>query len=59
MLASILRLNVTHSSPENPYTIPEDNPFVDDDDARSEIYAYAFRQPWRASQDIGDANTGM
>ncbi len=32
-----------------PYTIPTDNPFVSDDDACGEIWAYGFRNPFRFS----------
>ncbi|HWB76285.1 MAG TPA: PQQ-dependent sugar dehydrogenase [Nannocystaceae bacterium] len=29
------------------YTIPDDNPFVDDPDFAPEIFAWGFRNPWR------------
>ena len=45
---SVLRLDV---SGDFPYEIPPDNPFVGDDNVRPEIYAYGFRNPWRASFD--------
>ncbi|WP_415379860.1 PQQ-dependent sugar dehydrogenase [Halosimplex sp. TS25] len=31
---------------ERPYGIPDDNPFVDEDDVMDEIYAYGFRNPF-------------
>lgn len=34
-----------------PYTIPSDNPFVDDPDAFDEIWAYGLRNAWRWSYD--------
>lgn len=49
LLSCILRLDVSKTSAENPYDIPQDNPFVEMDDARSEIYAFGFRNPWRMS----------
>lgn len=56
-LGKILRIDVDPNFvPEGErYAIPEDNPFVDDDAALSEIYAYGLRNPWRFSF---DAETG-
>lgn len=48
MLGKILRIE-THGM--NPYTIPDDNPFVDDPDALDEIWAYGLRNPWKFSFD--------
>ena len=33
--------------PGQPYRVPPDNPFVDNPDARPEIWAYGLRNPWR------------
>lgn len=49
LLGSILRLDV--DSLDGSYTIPADNPFVDDPNARPEVWAYGFRNPWRFSFD--------
>lgn len=59
LLASILRIDVTAQN-DRPYGIPADNPFVDLPDARPEIYAYGFRNPWKISFDsvTGDLWTG-
>jgi glucose/arabinose dehydrogenase len=35
----------------DPYGVPSDNPFVDAEDARDEIWAYGLRNPWRFSFD--------
>ena len=55
LLSCILRLDVTATSKDIPYMIPEDNPFVDLENARHEIFAFGFRNPWRMSF---DAQTG-
>ncbi len=47
LLGSILRIDVNKGSP---YTIPEDNPFVDKN-GMDEIYAYGLRNPFRFSFD--------
>ena len=49
--ASILRIDVDHPGEDLPYTIPEDNPFVDVPGARGEIWAYGLRQIWKFSFD--------
>lgn len=47
LLGKILRINVNG----NPYSIPADNPFVNTNGARKEIWAYGLRNPWRISFD--------
>ncbi len=47
-LAKILRIDV---SPQTGYKIPADNPFVNRQDAKPEIWAYGLRNPWRCSFD--------
>ncbi len=49
--ASILRIDVDHPDPGKPYGIPKDNPFVQTQGARPEIWAYGLRQPWKMSFD--------
>lgn len=51
LLAVMMRLDVDHPDPGRHYSIPKDNPFVGVPDARPEIYAYGFRNPWRFSFD--------
>ncbi|MBP85957.1 MAG: hypothetical protein CMJ64_04440 [Planctomycetaceae bacterium] len=51
LLSAILRLDVDHANGETNYRIPADNPFVDLDGARGEIWAYGLRNPWRMSFD--------
>lgn len=38
------------------YTIPPDNPFVDDGNFAPEIYAWGFRNPWRFSWDLANGD---
>lgn len=52
LLGKMLRID---PSSGDPYAIPEDNPFVDDAEAKGEIWAYGLRNPWRFSF---DAQTG-
>jgi uncharacterized repeat protein (TIGR03806 family) len=61
---SILRLDVDHPEDGKAYGIPPDNPFVDSEDARPEIWAYGLRQPWkmsfdRVTGDLWTANVGQ
>ena len=47
-LGKILRIDINDSL----YTIPFDNPFIDNKKARDEIWAYGLRNPWRFSFDF-------
>ena len=51
LLSSILRIDVDHADAEKNYRIPADNPFVDLQGARGEVWAYGLRNPWRMSFD--------
>lgn len=51
LLASILRIDVDRESNGLAYSIPADNPFVDREGARGEVWAYGLRNPWRMSFD--------
>ncbi|CAN5606642.1 PQQ-dependent sugar dehydrogenase [soil metagenome] len=48
-LGKILRIDVDVD--EGYYSVPDDNPFADDDTAEPEIWAYGFRNPWRCTFD--------
>lgn len=52
-LAKILRIDVNHPGTDRAYSIPADNPFIRNKNARPEIYAYGLRNPWRFSFDTG------
>jgi glucose/arabinose dehydrogenase len=55
VLGKMLRIDVLGAEGDEPYRIPEDNPFVATDGARPEILHYGLRNPFRASV---DAETG-
>jgi putative heme-binding domain-containing protein len=51
LLGKVLRIDVDHEEAGRGYSIPQDNPFRDRADARPEIWAYGFRNPWRFTFD--------
>jgi putative heme-binding domain-containing protein len=51
LLSSILRIDIDGHDPGRNYRIPPDNPFIALPGARSEVWAYGFRNPWRMSFD--------
>lgn len=52
LLGSILRIDVDG---DEPYGIPEDNPFVGEDEFAPETWAYGFRNPYGLSFDLETA----
>jgi len=51
LTASILRIDVDRAEGGRPYSIPPDNPFVHLEEARPEVWAFGFRNPWKMSFD--------
>lgn len=51
LLACILRIDVDNAEEGRAYAVPSDNPFVNLEDARGEIWSYGHRNPWRMSFD--------
>jgi glucose/arabinose dehydrogenase len=56
ILGDILRIDINGAQP---YGIPPDNPFVGRPEARPEIYAYGFRNPYHISFDQGGSHELM
>ena len=50
LLGKMLRIAVQG---QDSYAIPHDNPFIEQNDVRAEIWAYGLRNPWRFSFDRG------
>ena len=51
LVGKVIRIDIRGASAEQPYRIPEDNPFLESPGARPEIWAYGLRNPWRMSFD--------
>ena len=51
LLGTVIRIDVSNASAEEPYVIPPDNPMLEREGARPEIWAYGLRNPWRMSFD--------
>jgi glucose/arabinose dehydrogenase len=51
LLGTIVRIDVDSLSNGQNYSIPVDNPFISNPNARDEIYAYGLRNMWRFSWD--------
>lgn len=49
LLGKLLRIDV---SADKSYSIPPNNPYVNDDTIKSEIYAHGLRNPWRCDWDV-------
>lgn len=56
LLSSVLRIDVDRKEDGKAYAVPKDNPFVTKPNARPEIWAYGFRNPWKISFDRKTGN---
>lgn len=53
-MGKVLRIDVDDNQRGPLYRIPPDNPFIHEQGARPEVYAYGVRNMWRCSVDRGD-----
>jgi glucose/arabinose dehydrogenase len=51
LLGKVLRIDVDRKGEGKGYAIPKDNPFVNQQGAKPEIFAYGLRNPWRIAFD--------
>ncbi|MEN3275086.1 MAG: hypothetical protein V7631_876 [Massilia sp.] len=51
LLGKLLRVDVRSATAGQPYTIPANNPYVNQTGRRPEIWAYGLRNPWRFAFD--------
>ena len=51
MLAKVMRIDVDHPASGKNYSVPNDNPFVNMENAVPETWAYGLRNPWRITTD--------
>ncbi len=47
LLSTVMRIDVMAQGDDPLYKVPTDNPFVSLENARPEIWAYGFRNPWK------------
>ena len=56
LFGCVLRIDVDNKDQGKNYAVPKDNPFVDLDGARPEIWAYGLRNPWKFGVDHKTGN---
>jgi glucose/arabinose dehydrogenase len=55
-LGKMLRIDVRNAQQGDPYDIPADNPFIDDNGVLDEIWSLGLRNPWRYSFDVENSD---
>lgn len=53
LCSGVLRIDVDRPDPGKGYAVPRDNPFLHMKDAKPELFAFGFRNPWRMAMDPG------
>ncbi len=51
LFGAVLRIDVNNPTDGKAYSIPSDNPFINQQGARPEIWTYGLRNPWRFAID--------
>jgi len=51
LLGGVMRIDVDHPNDGRPYSIPDDNPYLDIEGARGELWAIGLRNPWKMCVD--------
>ena len=51
LTAKVLRIDLEHPTDQRPYSIPADNPFVNQPGIAPETWAFGLRNPWRMTTD--------
>ncbi len=56
LLGAVLRIDVDQSDGESHYAVPADNPFVNAEGVRPEIWSFGLRNPWKFGIDPQKGN---
>ena len=56
LFGCVLRIDIRRGENGKNYTVPPDNPFIDLDGARPEIWSYGLRNPWKFGIDRTTGN---
>ena len=56
LTSKMIRIDVEHPQADKAYTVPKDNPWINNPDFPPEAWAYGFRNPWRIAFDRKNGN---